>query len=152
MQIARDCALQSTCLQRKVGCVIVKNFDNTSNAKYIVSTGYNGAPSNEKDCLQHNYCLRKNRNIPRGEQYELCRGVHAEMNALLQAGHNANGAEMYLYTISDNESLFNLPCVICSKLIINSRIKYVYVNNKDVIERYEPSWIYKYWNNKYGCD
>lgn len=121
MQIARLVASRSTCLRRKVGAVIVKD-------KRILSTGYNGAPSGIPHCAEIG-CLRKKLNIPSGERHELCRGLHAEQNAIIQAaklGVNIDGATIYLT---------NHPCFICSKQIINAGIKKIVYK-----EGYEDSW------------
>ncbi len=102
---------RSTCLRRKVGAVIVKD-------KRILTTGYNGAPSGCKHCIDLG-CLREKMNIPSGERHELCRASHAEQNAIVQAakhGISIDGGTIYVTT---------QPCAICSKLIINSGIKRV---------------------------
>lgn len=109
IQIARLVSQRSTCLRRHVGAVIVKE-------KRILATGYNGAPSGLKHCLDIG-CLRTKLKIPSGERHELCRGLHAEQNAIIQAS---------LYGISVKESTFyvtNQPCIICAKMLINAGIK-----------------------------
>lgn len=106
-------ASRSTCLRRKVGAVIVKN-------NQVLSTGYNGAPKSVPHCSITG-CLREQLNVPSGERHELCRGVHAEQNAIIQAavnGTSIQNAELYCTT---------QPCIICAKLIINSEIKRVFV-------------------------
>ena len=110
--ITRLVASRSTCLRRKVGAILVKN-------KRILATGYNGAPSGVPHCLDVG-CLREQMGIPSGERHELCRGLHAEQNAILQAAHygvSIEGADLYCT---------NLPCIICSKMLINAGIKRVY--------------------------
>jgi dCMP deaminase len=105
-------ASRSTCRRRKVGAILVKN-------KRILSTGYNGAPSGVPHCLDVG-CLREQMGIPSGERHELCRGLHAEQNAILQAAYHGvsiEGADLYCT---------NLPCIICSKMIINAGIQRVY--------------------------
>ena len=112
MDIASLVALRSTCLRRQVGAVVVKN-------KRILSTGYNGAPSGIKHCKETG-CLRERMKVPSGERHELCRGIHAEQNAIIQAAFHG---------VSINESLLfctNHPCSICAKMLINSGIKMVY--------------------------
>ncbi len=102
-------AERSTCRRHHVGAVIVKD-------KHILATGYNGAPSGCKDCLELG-CLREELNIPSGQRHEVCRGVHAEQNAIIQAAiHNVNiaGATMYCT---------HSPCIICAKMIVNAKIK-----------------------------
>jgi dCMP deaminase len=114
-QIARLVASRSTCLRRQVGAVIVK--DNR-----ILSTGYNGTPAGITHCLERG-CIRTERNIPSGERHELCRGLHAEQNAIIQAAYHGvsiNGADIYCT---------NQPCIICSKMLINAGIKKIYLSD-----------------------
>ncbi|ABQ26372.1 deoxycytidylate deaminase [Geotalea uraniireducens] len=109
MEITHLVAKRSTCLRRQVGAVIVKD-------KNILATGYNGAPSGVSHCLDVG-CLREKLNIPSGERHELCRGLHAEQNAIIQAakhGTTIDGSTLYCTT---------LPCIICSKMVINAGIK-----------------------------
>ncbi|MCL2741893.1 MAG: cytidine/deoxycytidylate deaminase family protein [Oscillospiraceae bacterium] len=105
--------MRSTCLRRNIGALIVK--DNR-----ILSTGYNGAPSGCRHCDEVG-CVRMEGEIPSGERVELCRGLHAEQNAIVQAaysGTSVNGATIYVT---------NQPCSLCAKLIINAGIvKVVY--------------------------
>jgi dCMP deaminase len=112
MEIARIVSMRSTCLRRNVGAVIVKD-------KRILSTGYNGAPSGLKHCLEVS-CLRERLKVPPGERHELCRGLHAEQNAIIQAAYHGvsiNGANLYCT---------HLPCSICIKMLINAGIREVY--------------------------
>jgi dCMP deaminase len=100
---------RTTCLRRGVGAVLVKD-------KKILATGYNGAPSGLKHCIEIG-CLREKLKIPSGERHELCRGLHAEQNVLLQAA---------LYGVSTKDSILyitNQPCIICAKMLINAGIK-----------------------------
>ncbi len=109
MEIARLVARRSTCLRRQVGAVVVKE-------KNILATGYNGTPSGITHCSEVG-CLRQQLGVPSGERHELCRGLHAEQNAIIQAakhGVNIGGATIYCT---------NSPCVICSKMIINSGVE-----------------------------
>jgi len=102
-------AKRATCLRRSVGAVLVKD-------KKILATGYNGAPSGLKHCLDIG-CLREKLGIPSGQRHELCRGLHAEQNVLLQAalhGISTKGSILYIT---------NQPCVICAKMLINAGIK-----------------------------
>jgi dCMP deaminase len=113
MDIAALVSKRSTCLRRGVGAVLVRD-------RRILSTGYNGAPSGMRHCLDIG-CLREQLNIPSGERHELCRGLHAEQNAIIQAafhGVSVNGSTLYCT---------NQPCVICSKMIINAGIVHVIV-------------------------
>jgi len=109
MNITELVAGRSTCLRRRVGAILVRD-------KRIITTGYNGAPANVRHCLEVG-CLRAEQNIPSGERHELCRGLHAEQNAIIQAalhGVSVDGATLYCT---------NMPCIICSKMLINARIK-----------------------------
>lgn len=109
MSMAELAATRSTCLRRQVGAVIVKD-------KKVLATGYNGAPSGLKHCLDIG-CLRDKLKIPSGERHELCRATHAEQNAIVQAasfGVSIKEGTMYSTTH---------PCILCSKLIINAGIK-----------------------------
>lgn len=108
MEITRLVARRSTCLRRKVGALIVKD-------KKILTTGYNGAPAGLPHCLEVG-CLREQQGIPSGERHELCRGLHAEQNAIIQAAYHGvsiQGATLYCT---------NLPCIICTKMLINAGI------------------------------
>ncbi len=103
---------RSTCLRRKVGAVLVKE-------KRILCSGYNGAPSKVPHCRETG-CLRDQLNVPSGEKHELCRGVHAEQNAIIQAAcHGIQVKSSTLYCT-------NQPCSICAKMIINAGIQIVY--------------------------
>ncbi|MFC1710025.1 cytidine/deoxycytidylate deaminase family protein [Candidatus Omnitrophota bacterium] len=115
IDIARLVSMRSTCLRRKVGAIIVKD-------RRILATGYNGTPSKIKHC-QETECLRDKLRIPSGERHELCRGLHAEQNVLLQAA---------LYGISLKNSVLyctNQPCVICAKMLINAGIEEVIISD-----------------------
>lgn len=112
MDIAELVAKRSTCLRRAVGAIIVKD-------KRILTTGYNGAPTGIKHCIETG-CLREKLNVPSGERHELCRGIHAEQNAIIQAafhGVSIKGATLFCT---------NQPCSICAKMIINAGIIKVY--------------------------
>jgi dCMP deaminase len=109
MKITKDVAVRSTCLKRKVGAIIVKEFR-------VLSTGYNGAPKKVKHCSETG-CLRKELKVPSGQRHELCRGLHAEQNAIIQAalhGVKIEGGTIY--------STYQ-PCIICVKMMINAGIK-----------------------------
>ena len=112
MNITNLVAQRSTCLRRAVGAVLVKD-------KRILSTGYNGAPANLKHCLEVG-CLREQMGIESGKMHELCRGIHAEQNAIIQAayhGVSVKGAAIYCT---------NQPCSICARMIINAGIVKIY--------------------------
>ena len=114
MEITKLVSTRSTCLRRKVGAVFVKD-------KRILSTGYNGAPRGLSHCLDVG-CMREQQNIPSGERHELCRGIHAEQNAIIQA--STSGVDIShsdLYTT-------HYPCSLCIKMLMNvsvSRIIYL---------------------------
>ncbi|MCD4844609.1 MAG: cytidine/deoxycytidylate deaminase family protein [Methanosarcinales archaeon] len=116
MEIAKVVAKRSTCLRNNVGAVIVRD-------KRILSTGYNGAPRDMEHCLEIG-CIRDQQNIASGTRHELCRAVHAEQNAIIQSalhGVSVEGATLYCT---------HQPCILCAKMIINSKIKrVVYSNN-----------------------
>ena len=112
MNITNLVAERSTCTRRAVGAVLVKN-------KRILSTGYNGAPTGLKHCREVG-CLREQLGVESGKMHELCRGIHAEQNAIIQAayhGVSVNGAVIYCT---------NQPCSICARMIINAGIKKIY--------------------------
>ncbi len=110
MEIVYLISRRSTCLRRKVGAVIVR--DNR-----ILATGYNGVPSGIRHCADVGGCLRERLGVPSGERHELCRGLHAEQNAIIQAafhGSSITGGVLYCTTH---------PCVVCTKMLINSGVK-----------------------------
>jgi len=109
LKIASVVAERSTCRRHHIGAVAVKD-------KHILATGYNGAPSGAKDCLELG-CLRDEMNIPSGTRQEICRGIHAEQNVIIQAalhGVSLEGSTIYAT---------HTPCVLCSKMLVNARIK-----------------------------
>ena len=109
LKIASVVAERSTCRRHHVGAVAVRN-------KRILATGYNGAPSGVKDCLELG-CLRDELNIPSGTRQEVCRGIHAEQNVIIQAslhGVSLEGGTIYAT---------HTPCVLCAKMLVNARIK-----------------------------
>jgi dCMP deaminase len=128
LTICNQLLSNSTCLRRSYGAVIVK-YDN------IIATGYNASPIGRKKCNEHGSCIRERLQIPRGQRYELCKSVHAEANAILQAPRNMlNNATLYLSGIDRNTMLCPkniMPCEICKKLIINSGISRVIVPGND---------------------
>ncbi|MCD6274773.1 MAG: dCMP deaminase family protein [Candidatus Aenigmarchaeota archaeon] len=126
--IARQISERSTCLRAKGGAIIVKDDQ-------IVATGYNGAPRKTKSCLDRNECLRDKLNISHGTRYEMCRSVHAEQNAIInaaRAGVSILGGDMYIYFRDRNGNNINsLPCFICKKMIINCGLKRVICSMRD---------------------
>jgi len=108
MDIVELVSRRSTCLRRKVGAVLVRD-------KRMLATGYNGPPTGIRHCAEVG-CLRDKLGIPSGERHELCRGLHAEQNAIIQAAlHGVSTKDSTIYCT-------NHPCIICSKMIINSGI------------------------------
>jgi len=111
MEITHLVSRRSTCLRRQVGAVIAKD-------RNMLASGYNGAPSGVSHCSDTG-CLREQLKVPSGERHELCRGLHAEQNAIIQAakhGTSIDGSTLYCTT---------LPCIICAKMIINAGIRRV---------------------------
>jgi dCMP deaminase len=131
IQFADLAATRSTCVRRQVGAVLVRN-------KHILSTGYNGAPSHMEHCTTET-CLRLITGVKPGERHELCRGVHAEQNAIIQCalhGVSSRGATLYVT---------HSPCTICAKMLINAGIVRVVVKrpypDKDGIEMLQECGI-----------
>ena len=126
LDIAETVAKRSTCMRRHYGAVIVNHDE-------IVSTGYAGAPRGRQNCTDMNRCIRTELNIPRGERYELCRSVHAEMNAIISAAREKMiGATLYLVgtEASSGEYIANSSsCSMCKRVIINAGIETVIVRD-----------------------
>jgi len=121
--IAREVSRRSTCFRRSIGAIIVRDDQ-------IISTGYVGAPRKTKDSLEHGFCLRDRLNIPHGQRYELCRSVHAEQNAIInaaRAGVSLLGGDMYIYGSDPKtgQPIDAFPCFICKKMIINAGLNRV---------------------------
>jgi dCMP deaminase len=109
LKIASVVAERSTCRRHHVGAVAVRN-------KHILATGYNGAASGLKDCLELG-CLRDELSIPSGTRHEICRGIHAEQNVIIQAslhGVSLDGSTIYAT---------HTPCILCAKMLVNAKIK-----------------------------
>ncbi|MFH1015973.1 MAG: cytidine/deoxycytidylate deaminase family protein [Chloroflexota bacterium] len=109
LKIASVVAERATCRRHHVGAVAVRN-------KHILSTGYNGAPSGARDCLELG-CLRDELGIPSGTRHEICRGIHAEQNVIIQAGLHGVSIEGATVYATHN------PCVLCAKMLVNAKIK-----------------------------
>jgi len=123
MSIAQMVSTRSTCLRRKVGAVLVKD-------KRIISTGYNGPPSGLKHPEEVG-CLREKLKIPSGERHELCRGLHAEQNAIIQAAlHGVSTKGSVLYCT-------HCPCSLCVKMLINAGVE------KVIYKEGYPDWLAK---------
>ena len=120
LNIAEAVMQRSTCLRRKYGAVIVKDDE-------IIATGYNGAPRGSVNCCETGFCYRQAHEIPHGEQYEKCRSVHSEMNAIISASRrDMIGATLYLASDYPNAE----PCDICKRLIKNAGIERVITREK----------------------
>lgn len=108
-EICKVVAKRSTCLRRRVGAILVRN-------RRILSTGYNGPPRKLRHCADLGGCYREQLGIPSGERHELCRALHAEQNAIIQAalhGVETTGATLYVT---------NFPCALCAKMLINAGV------------------------------
>lgn len=115
LEIAKAVAKRSTCLRRQYGAVIVKD-------DRIISTGYNGSARGETNCCDIGLCWREAHGIPHGEQYEKCVAVHAEDNAISQAGRETIGATLYLAGFENNMLIAAKPCLMCERKIKNAGI------------------------------
>lgn len=136
LDIAKAIAQRSTCLRRRFGAVIVREDQ-------IVSCGYNGAPRGASNCIDLGICAREKLKVPAGERYELCRAVHAEANAVInaaRAGVSLLGGTMYIYgENAEGERLDNfMPCQMCRRVLINSGIEKVIVPNKEGTQELFP--------------
>ena len=140
LNIAEATLERGTCLRRNYGSVIVKNDE-------VVSTGYVGAPRGTKNCIDLGVCKRQELNVPRGQQYELCRSVHSEMNAIISASRkDMIGATIYLCGKEKETGLYvenSEPCILCKRMIINAGIERVII--RDTKETYRvmevKNWI-----------
>ncbi len=150
MNIAKEVASRATCFRMHHGAIIVKDDQ-------IIATGYNGAPRKTKDCFERNNCIRNELGILSGQRYEICRSVHSEQNAIINAARSGTSlldGTMYLYSVKIDDKGLELPfdaypCFICKKMIINSGIKYLIVYQSDgKLKKYDiQKWIND-WKNK----
>lgn len=147
LELAKAVCRRSTCTKVEIGAVIIRDDQ-------VVSTGYCGAPRGTKSSLGHGFCLRKQLGIPSGQRYEICRSVHAEQNAIInaaRAGASLLGGDMYIYgkTIDDgkDETLDAFPCFICKKMLINCGLNRVICSTKDgkciifKVEDWVKDWV-----------
>ncbi len=119
LEIAKTVAKRSNCLRAQVGAVIV------GTDKKIKATGYNGTPSKVVSCAELGYCYRIANNIPSGTCYETCRSIHAEQNAIIQAGQDrAMGASMYIWG-------HNFICILCKRFIVQAGIETIYLKKDE---------------------
>lgn len=126
LEIAKAVGKRSTCLRRQYGAIIVKD-------KIIISTGYNGAPRGEENCIDSGNCEREKCNVPKGERYELCVAVHAEQNAMINADpEKMKGATMYVVGFNaDGTYASGQPCLLCRRMIRNAMLEKVVYIEKD---------------------
>lgn len=137
IEIAKVVASRSTCLRRQYGAVLVSD-------QIIISTGYNGAPRGETNCIDSNLCYREEMNVPKGERYELCVAVHAEQNALINADPNKmKNATLYIAGFNaDGSAADGKPCLLCRRMIRNALIsKVVYLAKDGSLISCEPKDI-----------
>ena len=137
IEIAKVVSTRSTCLRRNYGAVLV-------NDQIIISTGYNGAPRGEKNCIDSELCRREEMNVPKGERYELCVAVHAEQNALINADPNKmKNATLYIAGFNADGTLADgKPCLLCRRMIRNALIsKVVYLAKNGSLISCEPKDI-----------
>lgn len=140
LNIATECLKRGTCLRRNFGAVIVKNDQ-------ILSTGYTGAPRMQQNCIDIGFCIREKLNIPRGSNYELCRSVHAEMNAIIDVSRmDMLDATLFLSGVEAFTNDYvkdSKPCKLCRRLIINAGIGKVIVRETQNTykEYYTTEWI-----------
>ena len=124
LDIAETVLERATCLRSKYGALIVRNDE-------IISTGYNGAPRGRRNCLDLDGCVRETLKIPSGERYELCRSVHAEMNAIISAARSeCIGGTIYLVGKSAKTGEYleqPRPCAMCTRMIINAGLSQVVI-------------------------
>jgi len=149
LNIAKEVSERATCMSAHFGAIIVRDDQ-------IVSTGYNGAPRGTKDCYELGNCLRRKLGVKSGTQYEMCRSVHAEQNAIInaaRAGVSLLGGTMYLFgkRVWDgaDELIKAYPCFICKKMILNAGINKMIVNDEDgdIIEFSVEEWTEQWAKN-----
>lgn len=143
LNIAKEVAERSTCFRNRGGAIIVRGDQ-------IIAAGYIGAPRKTKDCFERNECLRDKLKIPHGKQYEMCRSVHAEMNAIInaaRAGVSLFGGDMYIYHRDrEGKKMDSFPCFICKKLIINAGLSRIICSTREkgykefLIEDWVKDW------------
>ena len=138
LDIAKAVGRRATCLRRKYGAIIVKD-------KIIISTGYNGSPRGEVNCIDSGICERERLKVPKGERYELCVAVHAEQNAIINADPlKMEGATIYIagVNVADNSIASGEPCKLCRRMIQNAKIaRVVYQNAEGELMSLKPSEI-----------
>ncbi|MBR6343476.1 MAG: dCMP deaminase family protein [Selenomonadaceae bacterium] len=137
LDIARAVGRRATCLRRRYGAIIVKD-------RIIISTGYNGAPRGEANCIDTGICERERLKVPKGQNYELCVAVHAEQNAIINADPvKMEGATAYIVGYNADGTLASgKPCLLCRRMLRNARLaKVVYYETDGSIVRCLPEEI-----------
>ena len=126
LDIAQTVAERCTCMRKRYGAIIVKN-------DVILSTGYNGAPRGRQNCIDLAYCMRDKLNIPRGERYEMCRSVHSEANAIINASRDQMlGGTLYMVCTDPKDGSLvtgTNSCMICKRMILNAGIAKVVIRD-----------------------
>ncbi len=133
IEIAKVVSFRSTCLRRRYGAVIVKDY-------VIVSTGYNGSPRGSVNCIDRGTCRREDLKVPPGERYELCEAVHAEQNAIVNGvPERMKDAAIYIAGFEDDCTFAEgHPCLLCDRMIKNAQIaKVIYLRKDGSIERFD---------------
>ena len=128
LNIAQEVGKRSTCLRRRYGAIIVKD-------NIIISTGYNGSPRGEANCIETGLCERERLHVPKGERYELCVAVHGEQNAIINADPlKMQGATIYIVgiNVADGSFASGAPCLLCRRMIKNAQISTVIYREKNV--------------------
>ncbi len=133
LNIAQEVGKRSTCLRRRYGAIIVKD-------NIIISTGYNGSPRGEANCIETGLCERERLHVPKGERYELCVAVHGEQNAIINADPlKMQGATIYIVgiNVADGSFASGAPCLLCRRMIKNAQIsKVIYrETNGEIVSR-----------------
>ena len=138
LDIAKAVGRRATCLRRKYGAIIVKD-------KIIISTGYNGSPRGEANCIDTGICERERLKVPKGERYELCVAVHAEQNAIINADPvKMEGTTIYIagINVADGSIASGEPCKLCRRMIKNAKIaRVVYQNESGELLKLKPDEI-----------
>jgi len=145
LEQARVISRRATCLRRRYGAMLVRD-------NIILSTGYNGAASKLVECTHKKACLRKEKKVPSGERYELCRSVHAEANSIINAavaGTSIKDSVLYLAGEQADGSLAEaLPCSMCARMLLNAKIRKVVARKSDGgIKVYYPEDLRKLADN-----
>ena len=137
LDIAKAVGRRATCLRRRYGAIIVKDH-------IIISTGYNGAPRGEANCIDTGLCERERLHVPKGQNYELCVAVHAEQNAIINADPiRMQGATIYIVGFNADGTLASgKPCLLCRRMLRNAQLaKVVYLETDGSIVECSPAEI-----------